>query len=162
MTENIADFPVVHEQVIVGMRPERLVDARGPHGGLERAACQRSEAGPLLAPPVLAGGDGLDESALAFLVQQTLLARDKEEAEAVEAAVLAELEDKVAVAEVRLLVELQREREGGSRISRQSWATLSRVEQLAVEWYFSKDVLDKRRVKRKKAKKRRKRTRRRP
>ena len=32
-TENIADFPVVHEQVIVGMRPERLVDARRPQGG---------------------------------------------------------------------------------------------------------------------------------
>ena len=61
----------------------------------------RSEAGPLLAPPVLAGGDGLDESAVAFLVQQTLLGRDKEEAEAVEAAVLAELEEKVAVAEGR-------------------------------------------------------------
>ena len=43
--------------------------------------------GPLLAPPVLAGDDGLDESALPFLVQQTLLAREKEEAEAVEAAV---------------------------------------------------------------------------
>ena len=56
MTENIVDFPVVHEQVIVGMRPERLVDARGPHGGLERAACPRSEAGPLLVPPVVGGG----------------------------------------------------------------------------------------------------------
>ena len=119
MTVDIVEIPVVHEQVIVGTRPERLVDARGPHGGLERAACPRSEVGPLLAPPVLAGGDGLDESALAFLVQQTLLARDKEEAE---------LEEKVAVADGRLLVELQREREGGSRISRQSWATLSRVE----------------------------------
>ena len=160
MTENIAEIPVVQEQVIVGTRPDRLVDARGPHGGLERAACPRSEAGPLLAPPVLAGGDGLDESALAFLVQQTLLARDKEEAEAVEAAVLAELEEKVAVAEGRLPVELQREREGGSRISRQSWAMLSRVEQLAVEWYLAKDVLVKRRVKRQKKKKRR-RTRRR-
>ena len=69
-----------------------------------------------------------------------------------EAAVLAELEEKVAVAEGRLLVELQREREGGSRISRQTWATLSRVEQLAVELYLAKDVLVKRRVKRKKKK----------
>ena len=70
--------------------------------GLERAACRRSEAGPLLAPPILAGGDGLDESALAFLLQQTLLARDKEEAEAVEVAELAELEAKLAAAEERL------------------------------------------------------------
>ena len=64
--------------------------------------------GPLLAPPVLAGGDGLDESALAFLVQQTLLARDKEEAEAVEAAKLAELEAKLARAEERIVEEIDR------------------------------------------------------
>ena len=63
------------------------------------------------------------------------------------------------MAEGRLLVELQREREGGSRISRQTWATLSRVEQLAVELYLAKGVLVKR-VKRKE-KKRRRRTRRR-
>ena len=42
--ENFAIFPVVHQQVIVGMRPERLVDARRPQGELERAACPRSEA----------------------------------------------------------------------------------------------------------------------
>ena len=29
ITEKSADFPVVHEQVIVGMRPERLVDGWG-------------------------------------------------------------------------------------------------------------------------------------
>ena len=34
MTENIAEIPVVQEQVIVGTRPERLVDARGPQGGV--------------------------------------------------------------------------------------------------------------------------------
>ena len=38
MTENFAEIPVVHEQVIVGLRPERLVDALGPQGELERAA----------------------------------------------------------------------------------------------------------------------------
>ena len=47
MTENIAEIPVVQEQVIVGTRPERLVQ-----GGLERAACPRSEA-PLLSPVVM-------------------------------------------------------------------------------------------------------------
>ena len=40
MTENIAEIPVVQEQVIAGTRPERLVDARGPQGGLECAACR--------------------------------------------------------------------------------------------------------------------------
>ena len=63
--------------------------------------------GPLLAPPVLAGGDGLDEWTLAFLRQQTLLAREKEEAEAVEVAELAKLEAKLAAAEERLLAALQ-------------------------------------------------------
>ena len=33
MTENIAEIPIVQEQVIVGTRAERLVDARGPLGG---------------------------------------------------------------------------------------------------------------------------------
>ena len=64
--------------------------------------------GPLLAPPVLAGGDGLDESALAFLVQQTLLARAKEEAEAVEAAELAEFVANLASAEERIVEEIDR------------------------------------------------------
>ena len=34
MTENIAEILVVQQQVIVGTLPERLVDARGPQGGL--------------------------------------------------------------------------------------------------------------------------------
>ena len=33
MTENIAEILVVQEQVIIGTRPERLVDAQGPQGG---------------------------------------------------------------------------------------------------------------------------------
>ena len=95
MTENIADFPVVHKQVIVGMRPERLVDARGPHGGLERAACPRSEAGPLLVPPVLGGGDTLDDATVSFLLAQSLLEHQ-------------ELEEMVAAAKRREEVRLVR------------------------------------------------------
>ena len=145
----------MHEQVIDGLRPERLVDARLPHGGLVRAACPRSEAGPLLAPPVLAGGDGLDESALAFLVQQTLLARDKEEAEAVEAAELVKLEEKLAAAEERLLAVLRRDWEEGTRVTLQTWSSLSRVEQFAVHWFLAKEKVGKKREKRKKMKRRR-------
>ena len=108
--------------------------------------------------PVLVQDVALDNKTVAWLLERS--ERQREEEEAVEVAVLAELEEKVAMAEGRLFVELQREWEGGSRISRQTWPTLSRVEQLAVEWYLAKDVLVKRRVKRKKKKKRR-RTRRR-
>ena len=32
MTVDFAEIPVMHEQVIVGLRPERLVDAQGPQG----------------------------------------------------------------------------------------------------------------------------------
>ena len=95
----------------------------------------------------------LDDKTVAWLLERSLAEGQREEEEAVEAAMLAELEEKVAVAEDRLLVELQREREDGTRISRQTWVTLSRVEQLAVEWYLAKDVLVKRRVKKKKKKK---------
>ena len=63
------------------------------------------------------------------------------------------LEEKAA-AEGRLPVELQRGREEATRITRQTWAALSRVEQLAVEWCFAKDVDVKRRVKRKKKRRR--------
>ena len=79
------------------------------------------------------------------LPERSLAERQREEEEAVEAAVL-----EAAVAEGRLQVELQRGREDGTRVSRQTWATLSRMEQLAVEWYLAKDVLVKRRVKKKK------------
>ena len=84
MTENIAEIPVVQEQVIVGTRPERLVDARGPQGGLERVACPRSEA-PLLSPvaiPCLGGcADGVDVTTTRFLLGMALLRKEEEEEE---------------------------------------------------------------------------------
>ena len=77
VTENIAEFPVVHEQVFVGLRQERLVDARGPQGGLERPSCPPSEA-PLLSPvaiPCLGGGaDGVDVTTTRFLLGMAFLA----------------------------------------------------------------------------------------
>ena len=48
----------------------------------------------------------LDDKTVAWLLERSLAERQWEEA-AVEAALLAELEEKVAVAEGRLLVELQ-------------------------------------------------------
>ena len=107
--------------------------------------------GPLLAPPVLAGGDGLDESALAFVVQQTLLARDNEEAEAVEAAELAVLEADVAPAERRLLEEVAK-----GTVSLFSGTS---VEVAAVRWFLARDAVEKRKAKRKKRMRRRRRPR---
>ena len=105
---------------------------------------------PLLGAPPLAdsSAEAIDGSTLSFLLQHALEVKRKDE-EAVEAAVL---EEKVAAAEGRLLVEHQRERMEATRTSRQTWAPISRVEQLAVEWYLAKDVVVKRRVKRKKKK----------
>ena len=77
MPENIADIPVVHEQVIVGLRPERLVDARAPQGGLERAAYPRSEA-PLLSPVVMVQETAHDDITAAFLLTQSLRQRQEE------------------------------------------------------------------------------------
>ena len=76
MPENIAEIPVVHEQVIVGLRPERLVDAR-PQGGLERAACSRFEA-PLLSPVVMVLEAAHDDITAAFLLTQSLRQRQEE------------------------------------------------------------------------------------
>ena len=52
----------------------------------------------------------------------------------------------------RLLEVLRQEREG-TQVTRQTWSTLSRVEQFAVRWFMAKDAVGKRRVKRKKKKK---------
>ena len=128
------------------------MDARGPHGGLERAACPRFEAGPLLAPPVLAVGDGLDESALAFLVQQTLLAHEKEEAEAVEAAELAELVANPARAEERIVEEIDRLRVLRDR------SDLTQLWNRCCRWYLQQAAVKK--LKEKRKRKRRKRLRR--
>ena len=102
VTENFAKIPVVHEQVIaqdipdviaplppaqefsapvygqVGLRPERLVDARGPQ------RCGRtvpSVGAPVLAVQSLRGIDGVDNTAAKFLLQQALKKKKKEEEE---------------------------------------------------------------------------------
>ena len=106
---------------------------------------------PLLGAPLLAdsSAEAIDGSTLSFLLQRTLEVKRKEE-EAVEAAELVELEEKLAAAEGRLLEVLRREREEATRVTRQTWSTLSRVDQLAVHWFLAKEVVVKRREKRKK------------
>ena len=76
MPENIADIPVVHEQVIVGLRPERLVDARGPQGGLERAAPPCAVV-PFLSLPSLGDDAGHDVTSTRFLLR-CALAQERE------------------------------------------------------------------------------------
>ena len=111
---------------------------------------------PLLGAPSLADSSAevIDGSTLSFFLQRAQEVKRKEE-EAVEAAELVELEEKLAAAEERLLDVLRRDREEGTRVTRQTWSTLSRVEQLAVRWFMAKDAVEKRRVKRKKMKRRR-------
>ena len=113
---------------------------------------------PLLGAPLLAdsSAEAIDGSTLSFLLQHALEVKRKEE-ETVETAELVKLEEKVAAAESRLLVELQRDRDEGVRVTPQTWDSLSRVEQLAVRWYVAKDEVRKKKVKR--MRKRRKRVR---
>ena len=78
MTVDVAEVPVMHQQVIVGMRPERLVDARGPQ------RCGRtvpSVGAPVLAVQSLRGFDGVDNTAAKFLLQQALQKKEEEEKE---------------------------------------------------------------------------------
>ena len=107
MAENFAGIPVVHEQAIVqdfpevfiplppaeevsapvygqvhqvfvGLRPERLVDARRPQ------RCGRtppSVGAPVLAVQSLRGLDGVDNPAAKFLLQQALKKKEEEEEE---------------------------------------------------------------------------------
>ena len=70
---------------------------------------------------------------------------------------MAELEAQVTAAEDLLLVQLQREREEGTRVTRQTWSTLSRVEQLAVHWFLARDAVEKKKDKWKRKKKKRRR-----
>ena len=101
----------------------------------------RGSAVPSVVPPALAApaAETVDAAALSFLLAQSLAAQQHEEVEVKEAAELAELEEKVAVAEGRLLAELQREREEATHITRRTWAALSRVEQYAVLWSSAKE-----------------------
>ena len=80
---------------------------------------------PLLGTPSLADSSAevIDGRTLSFLLQRALDVKRKEEEEAVEAAELVELEEKLAAAEERLLAVLRRDRDEGTRVTRQTWST---------------------------------------
>ena len=138
-----------------GKRPAPLSEVTGPHVAVTSGYVAASV--PLLGAPSLAdsSAEAIDGSTLSFLLQRALEVMRKEEEEAVEAAELVELEEKVAVAESKLLAAIQRDREEGTRITPQIWSSLSRVEQFAVHWFVAKEKVGKKREKRKKKKKRR-------
>ena len=110
LTENLAEIPVVQEQVIVGMRPERLVDARGPQ------RCVRSVpsvGAPVLAVQSLRGFDGVDDTTAKFLLQLALFEKKREEEKEEEERVKRE-EEQVKTQEDQeeaLLTKLQAERD---------------------------------------------------
>ena len=82
--ENFAIFPVVQEQVLVGMRPERLlVDVPGPQGGLERAAPPCTVV-PSLSLPSLGDDAGHDVTLTQFLLTCALAQRERERVEEAE------------------------------------------------------------------------------
>ena len=60
MTVDIAEIPVVRQQVLAGMRPERLVDARRPQ---RSGRSPPSVGAPVLAVQSLRGFDGVDNTA---------------------------------------------------------------------------------------------------
>ena len=140
-----------------GLRPGVLQDPGPPL--VEAVTVGYVAAGvPLLGAPSLADSSAevIDGSTLSFLLQRALEVKRKEEEEAVEAAQLVELEEKLAAAEERVLAVLRRDQDEGTRVTRQTWSTLSRVDQHAVHWFLAKEEVGKKREKRKKKKRRRK------
>ena len=98
--------------------------------------------------------DRIDDAALQFFLQQSLLARAEEEEQAREEAEVKELEDHVAPKEGRLLVVLERDRTEAVRITRDTWTSLSTVEQAAVHLFLAKKKVKKRKEKRKRRRRR--------
>ena len=154
--QDVYDAPRSQKTPLPGVRPGVPLDP-GPPGDEAVAVGYAAASVPLLGAPSLAdsSAEAIDGSTLSFLLQHALEAKRKEEEEAVETAELAKLEEKLAAAEERLLEVLRQDREEGTRVTRQTWSTLSRVEQLAVHWFLAKDAVGKRRVKRKKKKRKR-------
>ena len=132
------------------MRPAPPSEVAGPQSAAATGGYVAAGV-PLLGAPSLADSlaEAMDGSTLSFLLHE------EEAVETAELEKLAKLEKKVAAAEDRLLDALQQDREEGTRVTPQTWSTLSRVEQLAVHWFLAKDAVGKRSVKRMKKKRKR-------
>ena len=148
-----------HRRHLPGTRPAPLPVAAGSQGVWPGAPRQPGSVVPSVISPALAApaAETVGAAALSFLLAQSLAAQQQEEEEAKEQAAVTELETQVAAAEDRLLVQLQRERKEGTRITRQTWCTLSRVEQLAVHWFMARKAVEEKKGKWKRKKKKRRR-----
>ena len=82
LAEDFAVFPVVQEQVLVGLRPAPPSEAAGPQGAAATGGYVAGGA-PLLAVLSLRGFDGVDDITAKFLLQQALVLKEKEEEERV-------------------------------------------------------------------------------
>ena len=133
-----------------GVRPAPLSEVAGPQAAVTVGYV--AAVAPSLAV-VLVSDMTHDDATVQFLLQQSLQARAEEEEQAREEAEVKELEDDVALKEGRLLV-LERDRTHAVRITRDTWTSLSSVEQAAVHWFLAKEKVKKRKEKRKKRRRR--------
>ena len=134
-----------------GVRPAPLSEVAGPQAAVTVGYV--AAVAPSLA--VVLVSDMLhDDATVQFFLQQSLLPRAEEEEKAREEAEVKELEDDVALKEGRLLVVLERDRTEAVRITRDTWTSLSSVEQAAVHWFLAKEKVKKRKEKRKKRRRR--------
>ena len=114
--EDFAIFPVVQKQVLVGMRPAPPSEVAGPQGAAATVGYVAAPV-PLLAQPVLGGGNTLDAAAVQFLLAQSLLQRQRDEEKAAqrlvkEAEEAKEKEERKAKFEEKMLVVNRRVRDG--------------------------------------------------
>ena len=93
----------------------------------------------------------MDSSTLAFFAARALKDRKVEEEEAEEAEELRQLDQQAATAEGRLLEELQLLQDASLQ---PAWASLSPIEQAAVQWYAAKLRISRRREKRRRTRRR--------
>ena len=124
-----------------GERPAPLPEVAGPQAAVTVGYVAAGVPLPLLAD---SSAEAIDGSTLSFFQQRALEVKRKEKEEAVEAAELVELEEKLAAAEGWSLEVLRRDRGEGTRVTHQTWSTLCRVDQHAVLWFLAKDAVGKR------------------
>ena len=133
-----------------GTRPEQLPEVAGPQLAAVTVGFVAAGAPSLTVVPV--SDDRIDDAALQFLLQQSLLARAEEEEEkAREVAVVKELEEDLVLREQRLLRQVDELRGAGT----EAQAECSRLELAAIRWCKVKAKILKRKERRKKKKKKR-------
>ena len=150
--EVVYDAERGQEQPPPGMRPGSLSDP-GPPQQVAATVGYVAAGAPRFTPVVLVQDAAIDDKTVAWLLERSLAERQREEEEAEEAEVVKKLEDDMALKESRLLELLVKDRAEGVRVTRHTWAALSRVEQAAVLWFLARDKVTQRKEKWKKKRK---------